>query len=149
MTSDKANWVQAHLTEEYGLLVPSNETDGSALLKARTLLAYLMDTNKLTYKIHNASTDSMVIVCNKASSENVSDELMDEMWALLNNPASLVSTVVMYRPFEPIVAQPGLAFLKADITTNHLFSKVWLKSSLTWLRKHPQDRVALDLTFPN
>lgn len=147
-TASKTNWKQVHLRENAGMLIPaSNDFDEVALLTARTLLAYLMDINKLSYEVLNDNNCSMVIVRNKDSGYNLSDGLLDEMWGTLCDPAEDTQAVVMVRPFEPVAEQPALAFLKADAETINLFNKVWLKSSLSWLRKNPQDRVVLDLTF--
>lgn len=141
-------WEHANLMEKDGILVPSNSPDESALLKARTLLAYLMDTNRLSYQIHNAGEDSMIVVRYSGVEYELPTELMDEMWATLNSKEEpTVAAVVMYRPFIPIHYQPGIAFLKSDIIINTLFNKLWLKSSLDWLRKRPQERVNLDLNF--
>lgn len=120
------------LKKEANRLVPDGEADPTALLRARTLLAYLMEKNLLHYERQG----EFVVVHRKGHPPQEA----------LNMPNGALAGV-LYQQFASIAEQPAVAFYRSNTTINRLFNKVWLRSSLKWLDQNATERIDLDIAF--
>lgn len=105
------------------LLVPSNPVDSTALLKARTLLAFLDDA-ELLVRIPRGAW-----VMYTRTPDTVPDSFE---WDAGDNIAN-----IPYAMRSDIRHQPGTALIRNTFEATTLFQKVYLRSSIDWLHTRP------------
>jgi hypothetical protein len=117
------------------LLVPNEAVDQTALLKARTYLAFLQ------YKrvLKRESKQSWNRIYYNSTSTFAFDKMM------FDDPN--VVAVIPYIEYAERWDQPAVAIVKNNNESMELFNNRYLKSSMTWLNANKQILVALEKQF--
>lgn len=117
------------------LLIPNEAVDQTALLKARTYLAFLQ--HKRVLKRENKQT------WNRIYYDPTSTFQFDRM--MFEDPN--VVAAVPYIEFAERWDQPATAVVKNDNESMELFNNRYLQSSITWLNANKLVLVALEQNF--
>lgn len=117
------------------ILVPNQDVDHVALLKARTYLAFLGSQRVLKRE----NKKSWIRIYYDA---NFNFEFDAQAFDDPN-----VVAAVPYRPFMERWEQPGTIAVKSDLESMALFNNVYLKSSINWLMHNPQALTQLQQQF--
>ena len=119
----------------------SNEGDRVALLKARTLLAFLWMNNLLESE---ETPDGWVIFSGSSTSTNSVDSIRS---MLTRSTSDAPHAVIGMLYGKPSWQQPGVAAIRNDAETKSVFINAFLEESRRWLEQHEDENAELLSTF--
>ena len=119
----------------------SNEGDRVALLKARTLLAFLWMNNLLKSE---ETPDGWVIFFGSSMSRDSVDSIRSMLPRAINDTPHAVIGMLYGKPS---CQQPGVAAIRNDAETKSVFINAFLEESRRWLEQHEDEKAELLLTF--